>query len=115
MDFYCSFSNIRASCETVTVYVMDEMCSCVEDVGEDLLKMCQRNVVLNSHLLEPGGKKLLTFFHFPTCSAQVHKGTLVSISTLGWYSLPKVYLFRHCPTLRQAFWVKPTELCLQDC
>ncbi|XP_076017540.1 methyltransferase-like protein 22 [Genypterus blacodes] len=25
------------------------------DVGEDLLKMCQRNVVLNNHLLEPGG------------------------------------------------------------
>lgn len=26
------------------------------DVGEDLLAMCEQNVALNKHLMEPGGK-----------------------------------------------------------
>lgn len=27
------------------------------DVGEDLLAMCEQNVALNKHLMDPGGKR----------------------------------------------------------
>lgn len=31
-------------------------CCFLPDVGEDLLAMCEQNVALNKHLMEPGGK-----------------------------------------------------------
>lgn len=47
--------SLRHTWPIQNIVILDIIFTSFPDVGEDLLAMCEQNVALNKHLMEPGG------------------------------------------------------------
>lgn len=95
-SYFAPFPGLRSNNKYLTVCL--GVCLffhfCFTDVGEDLLQMCKRNIVLNKHMLKSAGEKTVksATYGFPQCTDHTHKHRHTAgdyAASLGSVSAPR--------------------------